>query len=312
MRVAILSRKPSLYSTERLRTAGVARGHDVRVIDYLRCYMNITALRPTVMYQGQELPPLDAIIPRIGCSHAIYGTAVVRQFQMLDVLSANDSEAILRSHDKLRCLQLLAAEGIELPSTGCAHSSRDLSGLIDSVSAAPLVVKLLGGLPGTGAILAATRQAAESVMEAFGGLDADSLVQEFVREAAGSSLRLLVVGKRVVAAMRRRARPGEFRSNLHRGGDAEKVRPTPEERRSAVRAAQALGLHVAGVDMLQSLRGPLVMAVNSSPELEGIQRATQVDVAGKIFEFLERSLDARRQKQLRPRGRQRELVEAAS
>jgi ribosomal protein S6--L-glutamate ligase len=301
-----------LHSTERLRAAGAARGHDVRVIDYLRCYMNITALRPTVMYQGQVLPPLDAIIPRIGCSHAIYGTAVVRQFEMLGVLPANDSESILNSHDKLRCLQLLAARGIELPSTGFAHARGDLSGLIDCVSAGPLVVKLLGGMPGAGAILAGTRQAAESVMEAFGGLDADSLVQEFIREAAGSSLRLFVVGKRVVAAMRRRARAGEFRSNLHRGGHAEKVRPTKAERKAAVSAAQALGLQVAGVDMLQSDRGPLVMAVNSSPELEGIQRATQVDVADKIFAFLERSLETHQQKQREPQARQRKLAVAVT
>jgi ribosomal protein S6--L-glutamate ligase len=260
------------------------------------------------MYQGKDLPALDAIIPRIGCSHAVYGTAVVRQFEMLDVLSANDSESITRAHDKLRCLQLLAASGIELPSTGFGHSSRDISGLIACVSPAPLVVKLLGGLPGAGAILAETRQAAASVMEAFGGLDADSLVQEFVREAAGSSLRLFVVGKRVVAAMRRRARPGEFRSNLHRGGNGEKVRPTPAARRIAVQAAQALGLSVAGVDMLESARGPLVMAVNSSPELEGIERATGVDVAGKIFDFLERRLALEQGKARRSQAAQLELV----
>ena len=311
MRVAILSRKTSLHSTERLRAAGIVRGHDVRVIDYLRCYMNIRAQRPRIMYQGQELPKLDAVIPRIGCSHAIYGTAVVRQFQMLGAVSANDSEAILRSHDKLRCLQLLAASGIELPATGCAHSRGDLSGMFEGVSPGPLVVKLLGGMPGAGAILATTRQAAESVMEAFGGLDADSLVQEFIREAGGASLRLLVVGKRVVAAMRRRARPGEFRSNLHRGGLAEKMRPSPAERRMAVRAAQALGLHVAGVDMLQSERGPLVMAVNSSPELEAIERASQVDVAGKVFEFLERQTELERKKRLQANLPRRELAAAA-
>ena len=237
---------------------------------------------------------------------------MVRQFQLLETLSANDAEAIARSHDKLRCLQLLAAEGIELPSTGFAHSSRDLSGLIDSVTAGPLVVKLLGGLPGAGAILAQTRKAAESVMEAFGGLDADSLVQEFIREAAGTSLRLFVVGKRVVAATRRRARHGEFRSNLHRGGNAEKVRPTPAERRVAVRAAQTLGLGVAGVDMLQSDRGPLVMAVNSSPELESIEQVSGVDVAGREFyDFLERSLAVHVAKQTSPAA-EWQLAAAAS
>jgi ribosomal protein S6--L-glutamate ligase len=312
VRLAVLSRNPSLHSTERLRAAGAARGHDVQVIDYLRCYMNITSLRPTVMYQGKELPALDAVIPRIGCSHTVYGTAVVRQFEMLGAASTNDPEAITRSHDKLRCLQLLAAAGLELPSTGFAHASRDISGLIECVSPGPLVVKLLNGLPGTGAILAETHQAAEAVMEAFGGLDANSLVQEFIREAAGSSLRLFVVGRRVVAAMRRQARPGEYRSNLHRGGNAEKVRPTPAERRAAVLAAQTLGLDVAGVDMLQSKRGPLVMAVNSSPELEGIERVAKVDVAGKIYQFLEGRLAARHEKQSRTGKRTLQLAAAAT
>ncbi|HEX4144256.1 MAG TPA: 30S ribosomal protein S6--L-glutamate ligase [Pirellulales bacterium] len=290
MKVAILSRKPSLFATERLRAAGQARGHEVQVIDYLRCYMNISPVRPTILYRGQALPEFDAVIPRIGASHTVYGTAVVRQFEILGVATANGSDAIARAHDKLRSLQLLAAEGIGLPSTGFAHSSRDLAGLLAGIGDAPVVVKLLNGMPGTGAILAETNAAAASVIEAFSGLDAESLVQEFVAEAAGSSLRCLVVGKRVVAAMRRSARPGEFRSNLHRGGDALRVRLSRAERAAAVRAAAALGLDVAGVDMLVSRRGPLVMAVNASPELEHIERATGVDVAGKIYEHLERQL----------------------
>jgi ribosomal protein S6--L-glutamate ligase len=292
VKVAILSRKPSLPATERLRAAGLARGHDVQVIDYLRCYMNISAARPTILYRGAPLPHFDAVIPRIGASHTVYGTAVVRQFEILSVATANGSDAISRAHDKLRSLQILAAEGIGLPSTGFAHSSRDLAGLMAGIGEAPLVVKLLAGMPGTGAILAETNAAAASVIEAFSGLDAESLVQEFIAESAGVSLRCLVVGKRVVAAMRRRARPGEFRSNLHRGGDAERVKLSRAERQTAVRAAAALGLHVAGVDMLVSRRGPLVTAVNASPELERIETATQVDVSAKIYEFLERQLAA--------------------
>ena len=241
MKVAILSRKPSLFATERLRAGGSARGHEVQVIDYLRCYMNISAVRPTILYRGETLPKFDTVIPRIGASHTVYGTAVVRQFEILGVATANGSDAISRAHDKLRSLQLLAAQGIGLPSTGFAHSSRDLAGLLAGIGDAPVVVKLLGGMPGTGAILAETNAAAASVIEAFSGLDAESLVQEFIAEAAGTSLRCLVVGKRVVAAMRRSARPGEFRSNLHRGGDAMRVRLSRGERRAAVHAAARAG-----------------------------------------------------------------------
>jgi ribosomal protein S6--L-glutamate ligase len=300
VKVAILSRKTSLFATERLKAAGQARGHEVQVIDYLRCYMNISAVRPTILYRGAPLPQFDAVIPRIGASHTVYGTAVVRQFEILDVATANSSDAISRAHDKLRSLQILAAEGIGLPSTGFAHSSRDLAGLLAGIGGEPKVVKLLGGIPGTGAILAETSAAASSVIEAFSGLEAESLVQEFIAEAAGTSLRCLVVGKRVVAAMCRRARPGEFRSNLHRGGDAERVRLTRAERQTAVRAAAALGLHVAGVDMLASRRGPLVTAVNASPELERIETATGVDVAAKIYEYLERQLAGPEKKHERP------------
>jgi ribosomal protein S6--L-glutamate ligase len=288
VKLAILSRKPGLYSTRRLKEAGEQRGHEVEVIDYLRCYMNISALKPLVMYRGQPLDGIDAVIPRIGATHTFYGTAVVRQFEMMDVLSANESQAITRSRDKFRCLQLLARNGIGLPVTGFAHSTKDVQGLINAVGGAPLVVKLLEGTQGIGVVLAETQKAAESVIEAFRGLHANILVQEYIRESGGADVRCFVVGGRVIGAMERRARPGEFRSNLHRGGTASKARLTPEERSTAVRAAKAMGLNVAGVDILRSNHGPVVMEVNSSPGLEGIERATEIDVAGRIIEFLEK------------------------
>ncbi|HVA51348.1 MAG TPA: 30S ribosomal protein S6--L-glutamate ligase [Pirellulales bacterium] len=288
MKIAILSRKPGLYSTRRLKEAGEKRGHEMRVIDYLRCFMNISSLKPIVMYQGNPLEDIDAVIPRIGAPHTFYGTAVVRQFEMMGVFSANESQAITRSRDKLRCLQLLARNGIGLPVTGCAHSTKDVEGLINAVGGAPLVVKLLEGTQGIGVVLAETRKAAASVIEAFRGLQANILVQEYIKEAGGADVRCFVVGGRVIASMERRARAGEFRSNLHRGGTASKARLTPEERSTAVRAAKAMGLNVAGVDILRSNHGPVVMEVNSSPGLEGIERATTVDVAGKIIEFLEK------------------------
>ena len=288
MRFAILSRKPGLYSTRRLKEAGEKRGHEVTIIDYLRCYMNISSLKPVVMYRGQPLEGIEAVIPRIGAQHTFYGTAVVRQFEMMGVFSANESQAITRSRDKLRCLQLLARNGIGLPVTGFAHSTKDVQGLITSVGGAPLVVKLLEGTQGIGVVLAETQKAAESVIEAFRGLQANILVQEYIQESGGSDVRCFVVGGRVIAAMERRARPGEFRSNLHRGGTATKARLSPEERSTAVRAAKAMGLNVAGVDILRSNHGPVVMEVNSSPGLEGIERATQIDVAGKIIDFLEK------------------------
>ena len=288
MKIAILSRKSSLYSTRRLKEAGQQRGHDMQVIDYLRCYMNITSHKPMVIYQGNPLEDYNAIIPRIGASQSFYGAAVVRQFEMMGVFPANESQAISRSRDKLRCLQLLARAGIGLPVTGFANSTKDVAGLINIVGGAPLVVKLLEGTQGIGVVLAETAQAAESVIEAFRGLDANILVQEYIREAGGADIRCLVVGGRVIAAMRRQARPGEFRSNLHRGGSAEKVKLTPEERTTAVRAAKAMGLNVAGVDVLRSNHGPVVIEVNSSPGLEGIETATGVDVAAAIIKFLEK------------------------
>jgi ribosomal protein S6--L-glutamate ligase len=288
MKIAILSRKASLYSTRRLKEAGEKQGHEVHVIDYLRCYMNITTHKPSVMYQGKALEGYHAVIPRIGAKYTFYGSAVVRQFEMMGVFPGNESQAISRSRDKLRCLQLLSRKGIGLPVTGFAHSTKDIDGLIAITGGAPLVIKLLEGTQGIGVILAETHKAAKAVIEAFRELDANILVQEFVREARGADLRCFVVGNKVIAAMKRQAKEGEFRSNLHRGGTAEAVRLTPEERSTALRAAKTMGLNVAGVDLLRSNHGPVVMEVNSSPGLQGIEVATGVDVASAIIEFIEK------------------------
>lgn len=289
MKIAILSRKPSLYSTRRLREAGEERGHEMHVVDYLRCYMNITAHKPQVLYQKKALVGFDAVIPRIGASQTFYGAAVVRQFEMMGVYPTNDAQAISRSRDKLRCLQILARKGIGLPVTGFAHSTKDIDGLIDVVGGAPLVIKLLEGTQGVGVVLGETRKAAQAVIEAFRGLDANILIQEFIRESRGADIRCFVVGDKVIASMKRQAKPGEFRSNLHRGGTAKEVKLTAKERSTVVRAAKEMELKVAGVDMLRSKSGPLIMEVNSSPGLEGIENATKTDVAGKIIEFIERS-----------------------
>jgi ribosomal protein S6--L-glutamate ligase len=302
MKIAILSRSPALYSTGRLKEAGEARGHTVKVVDYLRCYMNITSHRPQVIFQGAELEGFDAIIPRIGASNTFYGTAVVRQFEMMGVFTINDSQAISRSRDKLRSLQLLARGGIGLPVTGFAHSTKDIDGLLETVGGAPVIVKLIEGTQGVGVVLAETRKAAESVIAAFRQLDANILVQEYIKEARGADIRAFVVGNRVICSMMRQGAPGEFRSNLHRGGTAERVRLTPEERSTAVRAAKTLGLNVCGVDMLRSNHGPVVMEVNSSPGLEGIEATTGVDVGGKIIEYIEKSLAANPVRRTRPRS----------
>lgn len=293
MQIAILSQNAHLYSTRVIREAGEKRGHQVRVIDYLRCYMNIASGKPQVIYQGKALDDIDAIVPRIGASKTFYGTAVVRQFEMMGVFSANESQAISRSRDKLRCMQILAREDIGLPVTGFAHSTKDIDGLIDTVGGAPLVVKLLEGTQGIGVVLTETHAAAKSVIEAFRGLDANILVQEFIREADGADLRCFVIGDRVVAAMRRQGAAGEFRSNLHRGGTAAVAKLTPAERKTAVSAAKAMGLGIAGVDLLRSKHGPVVMEVNSSPGLEGIESATEIDVAAKIIEYLEKRANSR-------------------
>ncbi len=288
MKIVILSQSAELYSTRRLVEAGRARGHEVRVVDPLRCYMTIATQRPTIHYRGEELAGIDAIIPRIGASITFYGTAVVRQFEMMGVYSVNESVAISRSRDKLRSLQLLARKGIGLPVTGFAHSTQYTQDLISMAGGAPLVIKLLEGTQGVGVVLAETDKAAESVIEAFRGLKENILVQEFIKEANGADLRCFVVGDKVVASMKRQGKDGEFRSNLHRGGKASNVRLTPEERSTAVRAARIMGLNVAGVDLLRSNHGPVVMEVNSSPGLEGIETTTEKDVADLIFQFIEK------------------------
>ena len=286
MKIAILSQDASLYSTRRLKEAGEKQGHQMKVIPYLRCYMNITSSRPSIIFNSTPLENFEAVIPRIGASRTFYGTAVVRQFEVMGVFSANESQAISRSRDKLRCLQILAREGVGLPITGFAHAIQDIDGLIETVGGAPLVIKLLVGTQGIGVVLAETYQAAKSVIEAFRGLDANILVQEYIKEAGGADLRCFVVGGKVIAAMQRQAAKGEFRSNLHRGGEAEKIKLSIEERTTAIKAAKAMGLNVAGVDLLRSNHGPVVMEVNSSPGLQGIEKATEVDVAGKIVEYV--------------------------
>ncbi len=288
MKIAILSRNPKLYSTRRMVEAGTELGHEVHVIDPLRCYMTIASQRPTIHYKGEELKGFDALIPRIGASITFYGTAVARQFEMMGVYNINESVAISRSRDKLRSLQLLARKGIGLPVTGFAHSTKYTNDLIEKVGGAPMVIKLLEGTQGIGVVLAETKKAGESVIEAFRGLDANILVQEFIKEADGADIRCLVVGDKVVAAMKRQGKEGEFRSNLHRGGSASIARLTPEERLTAARAAKIMGLNVAGVDLLRSNHGPVVMEVNSSPGLEGIETATEKDVAGMIIKFIEK------------------------
>jgi ribosomal protein S6--L-glutamate ligase len=292
LKVGILSRNQELFSTRSLVKAGEARGHEVHVIDYLRCHMNITSHNPRIYLGDEELTGFDAIIPRIGTTHTFFGTAVVRQFEMMGVYCVNESVAISRSRDKLRSLQLLARKGIGLPVTGFAHDTDATQHLIDLCGGAPLVIKLLEGTQGVGVVLAETPQAAESVIEAFRGLDANILVQEFIAEAGGSDIRCLVVGDKCVAAMRRTAKEGEFRSNLHRGGEASLIKITPEERTTAVRAAKVMGLNFAGVDLLRSNHGSLIMEVNSSPGLEGIETATGKDVSGMLYQFIEKSAKA--------------------
>lgn len=289
MRIVILSRNPGLYSTRRLLEAGTARGHEMLIVDTLRAYMNIATDRPQIHYRGAALEGIDAVIPRIGASLTFYGCAVVRQFEMMGVFSLNESVAISRSRDKLRALQLLSRKGIGLPVTGFAHFADDIPDLIAMVNGAPLVVKVLQGTQGIGVVLCETEKAAESVIEAFMGLKQNILVQEYIKEAEGADIRCLVIGDRVVAAMKRQARPGEFRSNLHRGGTASPVKITPEERSCAVRAAKIMGLRLAGVDLLRSASGPRIMEVNSSPGLEGIEATSDVDLARLVIEYIEQS-----------------------
>ncbi|MBU0465324.1 MAG: 30S ribosomal protein S6--L-glutamate ligase [Proteobacteria bacterium] len=289
MKIAILSRNKELYSPSRMVEEARARGHEIRVIDPLRCYMNITSHKPSIHFKGEPLEGYEAIIPRIGASFTFFGTAVVRQFEMMEVYCLNESVAITRSRDKLRSLQLLSRKGIGLPITGFAHSTKYTKELIDLVHGAPLVIKLLEGTQGLGVVLAETYNAGESVIEAFRGLKANILVQEFIKEADSKDIRCFVVGNKVVAAMMRVGRKGDFRSNIHRGGSVHKVKITPEERSTAVRAARIMGLNVAGVDLLRSNHGPVVMEVNSSPGLRGIETATGKNVAKMIIEFIEKN-----------------------
>jgi len=291
MKIGVLSRNGKLYSTRRLVEAAKARGHEVRVVDVLKCYMNITANNPTVHYKGvgdQETLEFDAVIPRIGASVTGYGCAVLRQFEVSHTYSINESIAIARSRDKLRAHQLLARRGIGQPITSYAHSADATNDLISSVGGAPLVVKIMESTHGNGVVLAETRKAAEALITAFRGLKADFLVQEFIKESGGADIRCFVIGDRVIAAMQRTAAPGEFRSNLHRGGTATVVKLRPDERKLAVKAAQVMGLDVAGVDIIRSNHGPLVLEVNSSPGLEGIEAATGKDIADAIIEYLEK------------------------
>jgi ribosomal protein S6--L-glutamate ligase len=290
MKIAILSRNADLYSTRRLVEAAIQRGHDPHVIDHLKCNIEIEQKGPTLFYGSEYLDGFRAVIPRIGASVTFYGTAVVRQFEMMGVFSAVGSRGIVHSRDKLRCLQVLSKEGIGLPKTVFTNYSRNVEHVVESAGGAPVVLKLLEGTQGLGVVLAENQNAAQSVLEAFNGLRARVIVQEFIREANGADIRAFVVDGEVVGAMKRQGKEGEFRSNLHRGGSAMQIILTEEEKETAIKAAAAVGLGVAGVDMLQSTRGPLVLEVNSSPGLEGIERATGVDVAGKIIAYIEKSV----------------------
>ena len=287
MKIAILSRNTKLYSTRRLVEAAQHRGHDVLVLDHLKCDLVIEAGEPAIMYKGEKLTGIDAIIPRIGASVTFYGTAVVRQFEMMKVKSPVDSQAIVRSRDKLRCLQILSKAGLGMPKTAFTNYGVKVKELIQQVGGAPLVIKLLEGTQGLGVVLAETEKAAESVIEAFHNLKARIIVQEFIREANGADIRAFVVNGQVVGAMKRQGKEGEFRSNLHRGGTGSLVKLTRAEKAAALLAAKTLGLDIAGVDMLQSKRGPLILEVNSSPGLEGIEKATKLDIASRIIEFTE-------------------------
>lgn len=289
MKIALMTRNPGLYSHRRLIETAEKRGHDIVPVDYLRCYMNITSKRPELRYRGERLEGFDAVIPRIAASRTFYGLAVLRQFEMMGVWPLNESVAIGRSRDKLRSLQLLARDGVGLPVTAFAHDTRQADEIIEIAGGAPVVIKLLEGTQGIGVVLGETRKSAKSVVEAFRGVNVNILVQEFVQEAEGTDIRALVVGGKVVAAMQRTGASDDFRSNLHRGGKATALKITPVERATAISAARSMGLNVAGVDMLRARRGPVVMEVNSSPGLEGIETATGVDVAAAMIGFLEKT-----------------------
>ncbi|MDH3912539.1 MAG: 30S ribosomal protein S6--L-glutamate ligase [Rhodospirillales bacterium] len=296
MKIAMMARNPNLYSHKRLVEAAEQRGHSMDIINTLQCYMNITSHRPELRYKGEKLTGYDAVVPRIGASVTFYGLAVLRQFEMMGVYPLNESVAIGRSRDKLRSLQLLARDGIGLPVTGFANSAKFADDVIKVAGGAPVIIKLLEGTQGIGVVLGETHNSAKSVIEAFGGAKINILVQEFIKEAGGMDIRCLVVGDKIVAAMKRQGAEGDFRSNLHRGGSADTIKITPEERSTAVRSAKAMGLNVCGVDLLRSNHGSVVMEVNSSPGLEGVEKATGIDIAGKIIEFLEKNAKPNRTK----------------
>ncbi|TFH06746.1 MAG: 30S ribosomal protein S6--L-glutamate ligase [Nitrosomonadales bacterium] len=289
MKIAMLARNPDLYSHKRIVEAAIERGHVIDVINTVQCYVNITSHRPEIRYKKQLLTGYDAVIPRIGASITFYGLAVLRQFEMMGVYPVNESVAIGRSRDKLRSLQLLARRGIGLPVTGFANSAKFADDVIKIAGGAPVVIKLLSGTQGIGVVLGETHNSAKSVIEAFGGVKVNILVQEFIKEAGGEDIRCFVIDDKVVASIRRKGVGGDFRSNLHRGGSAHIIKITPEERSTAVRSAKIMGLNVCGVDLLRSNHGPVVMEVNSSPGLQGIEEATEIDVAGKIIEFIEKN-----------------------
>lgn len=296
MKIALMARNPNLYSHKRLVEAAEQRGHEVQVIDTLRVYINVASHRPEMRYRGEKLEGFDAVIPRIGASVTFFGTAVLRQFEIQGVYPLNESVAISRSRDKLRSLQLLARKGIGLPVTIFAHSTSQADDILEMLGGAPVVIKLLEGTQGIGVVLGETHGAAKSMIQAFGGLRANILVQEFIKEAGNQDIRCLVIGGKVVAAMSRKGAEGDFRSNLHRGGVAEHIKITPEERSTAVRAANIMGLNMCGVDLLRSNHGPVVMEVNSSPGLEGVENATGIDVSGMAIEFLEKNARPNRTK----------------
>lgn len=290
MNIVVLSTNPNLYSTRRLKEAGEKRGHRVDVINHTRIFVVIESGAPMVYYKDHKISEVDAIVPRIGASVTFYGSSIIRQFEMQKVFTTCSSLALVRSRDKLRATQILSRHGIGIPKTAFAKQPSDIEHLIKQVGGAPLIVKVLEGTQGLGVVLAETRKAAKSVIEAFYGLNSNILVQEFIEEAGGSDIRAIVIDNKVVAAFKRSGKEGEFRSNLHRGGSSTLVKLSRTEKQAAVNAAKALGLNIAGVDMLQSNRGPLVLEVNSSPGLEGVEKATKVDVAGKIIEYIERTI----------------------
>lgn len=291
MKIIVLSANPNLYSTKRIIEAGKKKGHEMSVVNHTKCDLVIEKRKPIVIYKGEEITGVHGVIPRIGASVTFYGTAVVRQFEMMKIFTATESQALVRSRDKLRSLQILARAGLDLPKTVFSNYSKEVSHIVDKVGGAPLVIKILEGTQGLGVVLADNRNSAESILEAFNGLQARVIVQEFIKEAKGADIRAFIVDGVVVGAMKRQGKEGEFRSNLHRGGSAEIIELSDEEENAALKAARVMGLGIAGVDILQSERGPLILEVNSSPGLEGIEVATNKDIATQIIKYIERNAD---------------------